>query len=45
MHQEINKPRHQQGLCMRVFRPVKSPTPTLYKDILLKLMVKFISLR
>jgi len=40
MHQEINKSRHQQGLCMR---PIKSPMRTLYKHISLKLMIKFIN--
>jgi len=44
MHQEINKSRHQQGLCS-VFRPAKSPVRTHHTHISLKLMVKFINLR
>jgi len=44
MHQYINKSRHQQGLCMRISAS-KSQMRTLYKQISLKLMVKFINLR
>jgi len=43
MQQEINRSRHQQGLCMRISAS-KSPMRTLYKDISLTLMVKFINL-
>jgi len=44
MHQEINSPDINKFYAC-VFRPVKSPMRTRYKDILLQLMVKFINLR
>jgi len=44
MHPEINSPDISKVYAC-VFRPVKSPMRTLYKHILLKLMVKFINLR
>jgi len=30
MHQEINKSRHQQGLCMRISASIK-PNPHAFK--------------
>jgi len=44
MHQEINSPDTSKVYAC-VFRPVKSPMLTLYKQISLRLMVKFINLR
>jgi len=44
MHPEIISPDISKVYAC-VFRPVKSPVRTLYKHILLKLMVKFINLR
>jgi len=36
MHQKNNKSRHQKGLFMRIFRPVKSTTHMLFKQNSLK---------
>jgi len=43
MHQEINSPDISKVYAC-VFRPVKSPMRTFYKNISLKLMVKLINL-
>jgi len=43
MHAEIDSPDTSKVYAC-VFRPVKSPMCTLYKHILLKLMIKFINL-
>jgi len=44
MHQEINKSRHQKGLCMRI-SAIRSTMRMLFKQYSLKLMVKFTNLR
>jgi len=44
MHQEIHSPDISKVYAC-LFQPLKSPMCTLYKDISLKLMVKFINLR